>query len=46
MLDIQGKIDSLPLHEQEALLAMVEEYKKSVSREKAQIDFMKFVTEM
>tara|TARA_R110002126_G_scaffold25167_4_gene86402 strand:+ start:4672 stop:6162 length:1491 start_codon:yes stop_codon:yes gene_type:complete len=46
MLDIQGKIDSLPLHEQEALLAMVEEYKKSVNREKAQVDFMKFVTEM
>jgi len=43
---ITEKISNLPINEQEAFFESLAEYESSLKREKAQIDFTKFVKEM
>ena len=43
---ITKAIAGLPINEQEAFLSDLDEYRASVRREKAQVDFMKFVNAM
>ena len=43
---ITEKISKLPINEQEAFFESLAEYESSLKREKAQVDFAKFVKEM
>ena len=43
---ITAKISQLPINEQEAFFESLAEYEASLKREKAQVDFAKFVKEM
>ena len=44
--EIASAIEKLPAHEQKEFMDMLAQYEQSVTREKAQTDFMAYVHEM